>query len=65
MQWWSQSNLEIFTDSEHDYRQIGNEPFLAVANHHYDVDWMFMAIFVQRFGLMGVMLQILPSIIYY
>lgn len=52
-EWWSGSDLIIYTDDENFKKYFGREHGYLIMNHTYEVDWLIGWIFCDRVGVLG------------
>ncbi|CAL4066495.1 unnamed protein product [Meganyctiphanes norvegica] len=51
-QWWSNSDIRIFTDDE-TMKKIGKEDCILILNHTHDLDWMLGWLLADRTAILG------------
>nr|QYJ54459.1 lysophosphatidic acid acyltransferase 2 [Consolida ajacis] len=50
--WWAHVKIQIYMDPE-EYKLVGKEHALFLANHKSDIDWLLGWVFAQRSGCLG------------
>lgn len=52
-EWWGSLDLKLYGTKE-DFKMIGHENAIVVANHRSDVDWLIGWVLAERAGVLGV-----------
>ncbi|XP_014242714.1 1-acyl-sn-glycerol-3-phosphate acyltransferase gamma-like [Cimex lectularius] len=52
-EWWSGSDIVVYTDKEVFKKYFGKEHAFLILNHTYDIDWLIGWIFCDRVGVLG------------